>query len=491
MGAWLSPAHVAAIAVFASILAKMLTQKIVDIDLWWHLRTGEYILATKSIPREDIYSFTAAGKKWVVQEWGSEVLLQWIREAFGLWGIVVWRTAMILAIYALVARLLVRRMGTGIGTWILLALVAYAGSMNWTERPNLFSFLLFVVTLFLIERRDKGLWWFVPLCALWANLHGMVILGIGLVGLVAAAEGLKIAFHWEDADPLWAKRLGLVTAAAAAAALVNPAGPGLYVHAATLVRTVAPVITEWFSPDFHEPGALIFLILLLVMIAALALHPERPDPTDVALGLAFTTLALTAVRNLAVSAIAIGIVTARYIPGAIAAARPRPPGRADVGERASLALGALGLILALGVLTAITVAGLPSSDAPEDMLHPSFPIAAIDELDRPGVRVLAIDIWAGLVIDRAWPNALLAYDSRVDVYGRRAALRYARTVGAFPEWSSNLDRTCTTHVLTRRRDPIAQVLTLSDDWRVEREDRRSVTFVRNSVAPGCDRHPIP
>jgi hypothetical protein len=29
-----------------------------DGDFWWHLKTGEYILNTRSIPKTDFFSFT-------------------------------------------------------------------------------------------------------------------------------------------------------------------------------------------------------------------------------------------------------------------------------------------------------------------------------------------------------------------------------------------------------------------------------------------------
>src|SRR5260221_10511240 len=153
---WLSPARVGAIVVIASIPAKSLSERLSDPDAWWHLRTGALIAQTHHIPRADIYSFTVPGKRWVVQEWGSELIMHAFRSAFGLYGVLVWRALMLTLIYVLVARLLVRRMGSGLGTWILLALTAYAGQLSWTERPNLFSFLLFVVVLDLIERRTRS-----------------------------------------------------------------------------------------------------------------------------------------------------------------------------------------------------------------------------------------------------------------------------------------------------------------------------------------------
>ncbi|MGH2727149.1 MAG: hypothetical protein ACRDKS_09250, partial [Actinomycetota bacterium] len=346
---WLSPSRVVAVAVIASVPAKMLSQRLSDPDLWWHLRTGRLILERNAIPHADPYSYTVAGKPWVVQEWLSEVALHGIREIFGLWGILFWSAIMLTAVYAIVARLIFRRMGEGMGTWALLGLTAYAGSSNWTERPNLFSFLLFVVLLDLLDRRGRSIWWFVPMAALWANLHGMVILGVGVVAVVAATEGLKVAMRWDGADAAWAKRLGLVALGGAVATLANPRGPELITYALKLVRTVSQLVTEWASPDFHEITPILFMGLLVITIGALAMHPSRPDPTDLALALTFTVLGLQAARNLALASIVLGVVTARYLPGALAAARrtdaPSHPARPAAAAVGSPMIGAIALVV--------------------------------------------------------------------------------------------------------------------------------------------------
>ncbi|MCA1834170.1 MAG: hypothetical protein LC750_15855, partial [Actinobacteria bacterium] len=319
----LSPANVAGTVVLAAIPAKLLGERLSDLDLWWHLRTGKYIVAHHAIPHADIYSYTAAGKDWVVQEWGSEVILHGIRSAFGLYGILVFRAVVLLAIYSIVAHLFVQRMGNRLATWGIVGLTAYSGSLNWTERPNLLSFLLFVITIELLERRDKRIWLFAPVAVAWANLHGMVVIGVGLVGVVALAEGIKLWLHWPGADALWAKRLGLVTAAGAAAILVNPRSLGLVAHAFRLIGVASKLVTEWASPNFHEIGTLGFLALLLVVIASMAIARERPDPTDVMLALSFTVIGLGAVRNLAIASIVLGLVASRTIPPAVDAIRHR------------------------------------------------------------------------------------------------------------------------------------------------------------------------
>src|ERR1041385_1917507 len=44
------------------------------LDFWWHLKVGEVIAATRSIPRIDQFSFTASGHPFVVQNWLAEVI---------------------------------------------------------------------------------------------------------------------------------------------------------------------------------------------------------------------------------------------------------------------------------------------------------------------------------------------------------------------------------------------------------------------------------
>src|SRR5262245_5495717 len=44
------------------------------VDFWWHLKAGEIILATRSIPRVDLFSFTCPGRPFVLQNWLVEVV---------------------------------------------------------------------------------------------------------------------------------------------------------------------------------------------------------------------------------------------------------------------------------------------------------------------------------------------------------------------------------------------------------------------------------
>lgn len=470
---------IAGFAVLSSTATKSLIEKLSDLDVWWHLKTGELIVAEKAIPAVDPYSFTAAGKRWVVQEWGSEVLLHGIDSAFGLRGIIVWRALMLLAIYGLAARLIVRHAGNTVGTWALVALAAYCGALSWTERPNLFSFLLFTITLALAERRDRRIWWFVPIAALWANMHGMVVLGIGLVALLAILEWLKVGLRWEGAHPAWAKRLTAVAAAGAVASLANPYGPGLHAHAFRLLRVVQDIITEWESPDFHEMVPILFLVLVVATFAGMALGSKRPDPTDVGLAAAFLYLGLFAVRNLPVAAIVFGVVASKYLPDAVREALARRRGGPGQVQTATLPL--FNLVAFVAVLAAFAIvigSGFPRSGSPRDTLSPTFPIESIQRLEAMrSPRLFTTDVWAGLVIYEAWPGTHVYFDTRADFYGEKIIDDYRQVVSGGEQWKAELDRWCVTHVLIPRKGPLATLLETSPDWVKIFEER-----VRNGTA---------
>jgi hypothetical protein len=64
------------IALIPTVLAVLLATlgPITSGDLWWHLRTGEWILSSGSLPSTDPFSHTAGDTHWVLQEYGSQVL---------------------------------------------------------------------------------------------------------------------------------------------------------------------------------------------------------------------------------------------------------------------------------------------------------------------------------------------------------------------------------------------------------------------------------
>src|ERR1700733_5519008 len=118
------------IFLFWSVLAGPLSNRpLADADIGWHIRTGEQILATHSLPRTDPYSSTMRAQPWFAWEWLYDALLGLLHRSCGLNG-VTWICALLTAtIFAgLLSQLLQR--GTGLLLAVLLMLLSESASFS-------------------------------------------------------------------------------------------------------------------------------------------------------------------------------------------------------------------------------------------------------------------------------------------------------------------------------------------------------------------------
>ena len=60
------------------LLLSLSVKSLVEPDVWWQLRTGEWIVEHKSVPTQDVLSYTYDGDPWVNIKWGSEVLFYFL-----------------------------------------------------------------------------------------------------------------------------------------------------------------------------------------------------------------------------------------------------------------------------------------------------------------------------------------------------------------------------------------------------------------------------
>ena len=144
-----------------------------------------------------------------------------------------------------------------------------------------------------MDRHAPPPYWALPLLVLWANLHGSVVLALGLIG-PAALEALLDTkrSEWPRVLLRWLP----FTALAVAACCLTPYGPGpLLIPLTTLgAGDALNWISEWRPQDFGRFGAFEFLLLagIFALSRGLTLPMVR---TLVVLGLIH--FALAQVRN--------------------------------------------------------------------------------------------------------------------------------------------------------------------------------------------------
>jgi hypothetical protein len=138
----------------ALVLIVMFVSRLGAYDLWWHLTAGREILATMSVPRVDIFSFTAAGRPWVYHSWLGGILLHLVHAATGLTGLILIRCVAISA-SLLLSWVAARRRGAVTGLAAILTLVcAFQFGGRALTRPYVFSFVFFIRPI-LISNRSR------------------------------------------------------------------------------------------------------------------------------------------------------------------------------------------------------------------------------------------------------------------------------------------------------------------------------------------------
>jgi len=437
-----------------------------DNDGWWHFRTGELILDRGGIPRRDPFTWTALGDRWRPNSWASDVIFELVRQAGGLVGVALLRSALFLAVLAAV-HALARRAGAR--PWpaaaaVLAVGIAFVPFVN--ERPQMFSYLLLAVVALLappaLAGSNAAVAGLAVTGAAWANLHGVVVLGLAAVAAIAAGDAVQN------------RRLllpAVVALVGPIASLANPYGIEIYREAGAIRALGRELgIAEYRRPDVTNSLDIMVLALAIVAVVGLVRSGRGRSPTIV---LPLVLLAANAVDGI------------RSVPMFLVLAAPEialafgtlvSPAWRDRLRRhhlGPLALGAALLVGAAAVLGAINITRAGEVD------RSGFPVAATGAIPA-GCRVLNEYNQGGYIIFRRWPEVAVSQDSRADIFGRDLLVEQqeilADDAGADAEaW---LRRNRVDCVLARPERALVQRLRTSPEWREVEAEKAGVLLVR-------------
>jgi hypothetical protein len=177
------------------------------------------------------------------------------------------------------------------GALVILAVFFAAAPALIIARAQMFSLVLFCATLLLLRsetrKPSRRIWLLVPLVALWANLHGAVLVGLAVAGAYLMLERAR-------RDPLVV--LGVWTASVCAL-LLTPAFLDSGDYYLGVLRSEAAVRGEgmWAPLSAHSPFDVLF-VFLAVPLVVFALR-SRLRPWELACTAAFATMTIHAGRN--------------------------------------------------------------------------------------------------------------------------------------------------------------------------------------------------
>src|SRR6266851_991118 len=218
------------VIVLMAVIFTLAAQPITDPDFWWHLKTGQYVVETMTIPHADIFSTTRFGSEWVTHEWLSEVFIYSVFRTLGYGGLIVVFSIVITAAFWIAYRRCRKRVGHPYLAGFALLLGAFATKPTWGVRPQMFSLLfasIFISFLDRYSRREEmpSIWWLAPLLVLWVNLHAGFALGLVLLALTIAGIFLDAYLLRKDSlADVWqrARTLGWLLIICVAVVCLNP-----------------------------------------------------------------------------------------------------------------------------------------------------------------------------------------------------------------------------------------------------------------------------
>jgi len=406
-----------------------------DSDSGWHIRTGERILSTSTLPRTDPYSFGKPDGKWVAWEWGADV---WMGALHGLGGLgaVAWLYMASIAICTWLWFQLQWQLETNFLIACALASpMLSTANIHWLARPHVFSWLLLLLALLWLERdaargRAREWWIWMSLGAAWANLHASFF----LLPLIAALFVARLGWR-----PLLASAVGT---------FLNPYGWELHRHVAWYLadRELLRLIGEFQSFNFHSDGAGQILLAVLIAAVGAGILLQRGEYRRAAIGLLFCGIALRSARGLPLLALA-----SLPYAGRALSRLPWPNTfpqygmnlRAIDGTFAGWICGAAALAASYALMCSPWMqrhVGFPESE---------FPVLASTYLSQlpAEVRLFAPDKFGGYLIYRFDGRRRVFFDGRSDYYGTAFMKDYIAMVQVRPGWRVHWQRFGFTHAV--------------------------------------------
>ena len=461
-------------------LFAMAARNVTDPDVWWHLKTGQYIAEHHSVPHTDPFSYTRAGQPWVAHEWLSELFLYETERTAG-WGglILIFAAVLTAAFFLLYLRCGPATYIAGVATLC----GAWATAPLWGVRPQVLSLLLTSLWLLILERSERNpklLWWTLPLTLLWVNLHAGFALGLALSALFLAGEWIERALGSPEQSVSHLRTAALVFLLDLLIVPLNPNGLRMFSYPFETLRSPAmqSYIAEWASPNFHRPEYWPFLLVVLGTLAVLSWSRRGSNIElrlrDLLLLLVSLYAALCSIRLIPLFIlIAIPLVSTRLGNWPRIDER-RPRGRVRILFN-SLIVPAMAAFAGIHVVAVVQRQPLVETE--------SFPTRAVAFLQAhpSGGRIFNHYDWGGYLIWKVYPSTRVFIDGRADLYGQEILNQFAGTYQFKGAWRDPLQRWNIDTVLVPPDSALATGLRNSPGWTVAYEDSQAVVLVRSRL----------
>lgn len=391
-------------------------------DSFYHLKTGQLILETRSVPTLDVYSYTAEGAAWVPHEWLAQVLNFGIYDLVGFWGLIAFSALLATGTYLFLLLSAIRRGADPSLSAVIFLIFGYLTLELWIPRPQIFAFVLWALLLHFLEAyrhsgHSKYLIGTAFITLVWSNMHASVVLGLATIlwyALSSALSGrLPGQFIGPDkpraSRPLWLAFLGSF-----ALALINPSTYHILLYPIYIQTTSQALhVLEWkpilaFWGTRREIALFVYEMLAVGAFLVWWLGVRRMS------------------RNLVLLALVLGISALPFLSirhagfWPLTVLLPLAVGLSDWSRNFLNRVSSAGERFGLAAIVCLTFFVVRGIALPAKYYNPrTVPVEAVDFMDQNNVQGPIFNLYneGGYLIWRLWPREKVFIDGRSEVYG--------------------------------------------------------------------------
>ena len=444
----------------------------VDPDLWGHLFFGREILREHSLLLQNLYSYTAPGYPWINHEWLAEIIFYAVYRLFGSPGLILLKTSVGAGIVWLLDQIMKRRGASLLIRAISLIWVMALLSPGFNIRPQIFTYFLFALLLFLFclyeDGKKTALYGAPFLMLLWVNLHGGFLAGVGSLGLFSIWSAVTGLWNQGKKPAVFTRAFILLTLTGVAL-LFNPFGVGLLSFLARDLL-VERSITEWQPIPMLDLSFLEFKLAVL-FIALFSVRSASLRRWDFILAVVAAIFAFRYQRHTPLFAIA----AAPFL----AAAVERLIRKLKDGTRKWVLVSCT---LTIAVYQFYSISEIHLQHRAQLIVNPAeYPTQAADFMARNRIRgnlVLPFD-WGEYFIWKLYPEVRVSIDGRyTTAYPMEAIQEHWEWMEGKQGWRKLLEAYPAEIAITNRHHPITELLRKDPEWVYIYSDPIAFIFVR-------------
>ncbi|MDP3789172.1 MAG: hypothetical protein Q8R48_02095, partial [Candidatus Omnitrophota bacterium] len=485
------------LALFVIFAAGCVFFNISDVDIGFHIKTGELIAKHGRIPTQNTFSFSMPEQPWALHQWAGTLAWYFVHLYGGYKGIIIFRVLVfLLTIGSLFLTLNLINKNYYVLKLILLTVFAVLVRHHFFERPLIFS-ALFLATLqylvFYVKNRGNAKWFIFLIFIVWIQVHAGFI--YGLLFLTAYFTGSIFDIYRRkpssvDAFPQLFRILffgiGGVIIGACLLNIVNPNG----------IKGILFAIDCLFDPLYHRIIAeyktahiliyKLFYITLFVTAALAVINRDKVRIGSVLVFLGFSILAIRTNRNILFYGI---VVTPILFDLGIATIR-KTAIRLPVMSRGLVKcafLVALWAVLFVSVIIPDKVYCLGFG-----FYKPFYPSEIFDFIkkNKPRGNIFNDMQLGGPIIWFLYPDYRVFIDGRFEAYEKRFWIDdYYHILTTKKGWEDKLNKYNVTicflsYSSGEQEDYIGKALQNSRSWRMVAFDDYTALFIKDSKENG-------